>query len=251
MVLSIRKDEEIIRLLTGGQSMSLTTVIKNATKIVFLTGAGVSTPSGIPDYRSKGGIYDNGQEQPEYLLSRTCLEHEPEKFYHFVTTQMYYPQAQPNIIHQKMADITQKKAASIITQNVDGLHTKAGAKNVIEFHGSLYRIYCQHCQQLVDYQTYLQNMYHQSCSGILRPDIVLYGESIASEVLEKAIAAIATADLLLVCGTSLRVYPFAGLLAYRQPQAKLIAVNREKLDLPVGAEQLNMDASTAFAQLQI
>lgn len=101
MVLSIRKDEEIIRFLTGGQSMSLTTVIKNATKIVFLTGAGVSTPSGIPDYRSKGGIYDNGQEQPEYLLSRTCLEHEPEKFYHFVTTQMYYPQAQPNIIHQK------------------------------------------------------------------------------------------------------------------------------------------------------
>ncbi|MFT9452195.1 NAD-dependent protein deacylase [Liquorilactobacillus ghanensis] len=231
--------------------MSLTTEINKAAKIVFLTGAGVSTPSGIPDYRSKGGIYDNGQEQPEYLLSKTCLEQEPEKFYQFVTTQMYYPQAQPNIIHQKMSLITQKKSAIIITQNVDGLHVKAGAKQVIEFHGSLYRVYCQRCGQRVDYRQYLQNMYHINCGGILRPDIVLYEEPIAAKTLEKAVAAIIAADLLIVCGTSLRVYPFAGLLAYRQPQAGLIAINREKLDLPVGAEQLTMDATMAFEQLQI
>lgn len=231
--------------------MNLAAELSKAQQVVFLTGAGVSTPSGIPDYRSKGGLYDNGSQKPEYLLSRTCLLQEPQKFYDFVTHEMYYPQAKPNVIHQKMAQLTNQENAVIITQNVDGLHTKAGAKNVIEFHGNLYRIYCQKCHQQVAYQQYLQSMYHQGCGGILRPDIVLYEEPIKQQVLAAALLVMAEADLIVVCGTSLQVYPFAGLLQEAQPAAKIIAINQEKLDLPSNAVQLTADCAQEFAALKI
>ena len=231
--------------------MNLAAELSKAQQVVFLTGAGVSTPSGIPDYRSKGGLYDNGSQKPEYLLSRTCLIKEPQKFYDFVTHEMYYPQAKPNVIHQKMAQLTNQENAVIITQNVDGLHTKAGAKNVIEFHGNLYRIYCQKCHQPVAYQQYLKSMYHQGCGGILRPNIVLYEEPINQQVLAAALLVMAEADLIVVCGTSLQVYPFAGLLQEAQPAAKIIAINQEKLVLPPNAVQLTADCAQEFAALKI
>ncbi|KRL06188.1 NAD-dependent protein deacylase [Liquorilactobacillus oeni] len=228
--------------------MLLNDEMKKARQILFMTGAGVSTASGIPDYRSKNGLYSK-KENPEYLLSRTCLLENPELFYNFVTHKMYYPDAQPNIIHQKIAEATKKENAFVITQNVDGLHTAAGAENILEFHGSLKRVYCQKCRQKVAYQDYLRSMYHENCGGILRPDIILYEEKITPKIIEKAIAFVSKADLIIVCGTSLRVYPFAGLLEYRNKSAKLVAINREKLQMPIGSTQLITDASKIFAQL--
>ncbi|MDT3391582.1 MAG: NAD-dependent protein deacetylase, partial [Bacillota bacterium] len=138
--------------------LDLQATIKAAKFVTFLTGAGVSTPSGIPDYRSKNGLYAN-QQSPEYLLSTENLQQHPADFYQFVKENMYYPQAKPNVIHEKMAAISNEKGA-IVTQNVDGLHKAAGAKHVVEFHGNLYHIYCQKCHQDFGYQQYLTSDRH-------------------------------------------------------------------------------------------
>lgn len=232
--------------------MDLQTYLDQAQKMVFLTGAGVSTASGIPDYRSKGGLY-SGKERPEYLLSRTCLAKEPQKFYAFVK-KMYYPKAQPNVIHQKMAQLAQKGRAKIITQNIDDLHRQAGTPEdcLVEFHGNLYEIFCQKCgQRHLSYQDYLASPIHIGCGGVLRPDIILYEEGIPTSRLQRAIVAIQRADLLVVCGTSLVVYPFADLLEYRQSRAQVVALNREALSLPRGAQQIIGDAREQFAQVQV
>lgn len=225
-------------------------MIESARNIVFLTGAGVSTPSGIPDYRSKSGLYTQ-KANPEYLLSRTCLEQEPKKFYHFVSEHMYYPSAEPNVIHKKIAAASHICQAKVITQNVDGLHLSAGTENLVEFHGNLYQVYCQKCGKQVDYREYLKNMIHYGCGGILRPNIVLYEETIAQAVLHAAITMVRQADLLIICGTSLRVYPFAGLIRYRSSAAKIIAINREKIELPSGGSMILEDAVHAFEKLHI
>lgn len=231
---------------------ALNELIKKANQVVFLTGAGVSTASGIPDYRSKNGLYQTG-ERPEYLLSLTCLQKEPQKHYQFVKEKMFYPEANPNIIHQKMAQLCLKGRAKIVTQNVDGLHQKAGTPRdcLVEFHGNLYDIYCQKCGQKVPYESYLQSMVHAGCGGILRTNIVLYEEGIEQSRLLKALKAVNEADLIVVCGTSLVVYPFAGLLEYRQPQAKIVAVNREQISLPKGASLILADAQEVFSKIEI
>lgn len=221
--------------------------IDDAKYVTFLTGAGISTPSGIPDYRSKNGLY-SGRERPEYLLSHENLVQHPASFYDFVKTNMYFPEAKPNIIHEKMAEITNEKGA-IVTQNVDGLHTKAGAKNVVEFHGNLYDIYCQTCGERVSYRTYLENDHHQKDNGILRPNIVLYQEGIPQQALEGAVAAIEAADLIIVVGTSFQVYPFAALINYRQSDAKLVAVNKEVLKFDFPVTMIKGDAQEVFAKL--
>lgn len=143
---------------------NLKEAIKQAEHIVFLTGAGVSVPSGIPDYRSENGLYA-GMSSPEYMLSHTCLVREPEKFYQFVTENMYYPDAVPNTIHRKMAEIEAEKNVTVITQNIDGLHEKAGSKKVVNFHGSLYHCYCQKCGRSVSASDYLQSDIHADCGG--------------------------------------------------------------------------------------
>ncbi|GAF39406.1 NAD-dependent protein deacetylase, SIR2 family [Agrilactobacillus composti DSM 18527 = JCM 14202] len=221
--------------------------IEQAKHVTFLTGAGVSTPSGIPDYRSKGGLYA-GHQNPEYLLSHENLIQHPDSFYDFVKNNMYFPNAKPNIIHEKMAVISNEKG-SIVTQNVDGLHTKAGAKHVVEFHGNLYDIYCQTCGKHVDYKTYLTDYHHQEDGGILRPNIVLYQEGIPEKNLEGAVQAIEAADLIVVVGTSFKVYPFAALINYRSRNAKLVAVNKEKLDFDMPVEMIQGDAQDVFARL--
>ncbi|MDN6639573.1 MAG: NAD-dependent protein deacylase [Tetragenococcus sp.] len=230
----------------------LNDLLHEARKIVFLTGAGVSTASGIPDYRSKHGLYSTGGS-PEYLLSHPCLVNEPEKHYEFVKSNMIHPDAVPNVIHQKMASFTQNGKADIITQNVDGLHLAAGTKpeDLVEFHGNIYHIYCQKCGRTVTLEDYLSSMYHKNCGGILRTDIVLYEEAIDTEKIEKAVEAISQADLLVVVGTSFVVYPFASLIQYASPKAKMVAVNRDAITLPPNGKMIKGDAVKEFEQVEV
>ncbi|GAY74218.1 NAD-dependent protein deacylase [Lentilactobacillus kosonis] len=226
----------------------------NAKKITFLTGAGVSTPSGIPDYRSKNGLYTNNHhaaKPAEYYLSIDCLNQEPEVFYDFMMNNMYYPDAKPNVIHQKQAKFTKQRDAMVITQNIDGLYQKADTKRLVEFHGTLFDVYCLKCGEHVDYREYLDNMHHQNCGGILRPNIVLYGEGLAGENISRSIAAISTSDLIVIVGTSMKVYPFAGLIDYRIKNANVVVVNQEVLDLGFKTTMLKTDATAFFNDLQV
>ena len=220
----------------------------DANHIVFMTGAGVSTLSGIPDYRSKGGIYDGVALRPEYLLSATAFQNEPEKQYQFMIDNMYFPEAKPNVIHDKMAALTQANRAKIITQNVDDLHVKAGSKpeNLIRFHGSLYDIYAPHDGKKADYRDYLQSM-RRADGAILRPRITLY-EEMPFEV-ERSALWVREADLIVIVGTSFQVYPFAGLLQYASPQATVMSVNLEYIATPYSIDQIVGDAGDFFAAL--
>ncbi|EIM8287577.1 NAD-dependent protein deacylase [Listeria monocytogenes] len=226
----------------------LNEALKKAERIVFLTGAGVSVPSGIPDYRSKNGLYA-GMSSPEYMLSHTCLVREPEKFYQFVTENMYYPDAEPNAIHTKMAEIEAEKDVTIITQNIDGLHEKAGSKKVVNFHGSLYHCYCQKCGMSVTAQEYLKSDIHSGCGGVIRPDVVLYEEAISESAIDQSLAAIRQADLIVIVGTSFRVSPFCNLTDYRNKQARIFAVNKERISLPYPFEMMESDAMKVFAEI--
>lgn len=225
----------------------------SANQITFLTGAGISTPSGIPDYRSKGGLYttDTTDKPAEYYLSHDCLVNEPAIFYQYVMNNMYYPEAQPNVIHEKQAVLTRANRASIVTQNVDGLYQKSNAHHVAEFHGNLYDIYCQRCGKHVDYAAYANSMYHENCGGMLRPNIVLYGEGINEKTVMQSIQSVQAANLIVIVGTSMRVYPFAGLLDYRQPNAKVLVINQEELELPVPFIMQKMNALDFFNDLQV
>ena len=189
------------------------------------------------------GVY-HGLEAPEYLLSRECLQQEPQKFYDFVL-QLYHPDAQPNIIHQKMAQLAEKKTVRIVTQNIDGLHEKAGSSNCINFHGSLYQCTCCGCGQAVTWQEYLQSDRH-NCHGQIRPDVVLYGEGFTQNILTAAIEAVAQAELLVIVGTSFQVHPFCDLIHYKQTHAAILAVNQTEIYLPSAYHWLQEDASRLF-----
>ncbi|WP_290033483.1 NAD-dependent protein deacylase [Ligilactobacillus cholophilus] len=224
--------------------------IQNAKKVVFLTGAGVSTASGIPDYRSKQGIYANGKS-PEYMLSHDCLMNEPEAFHDFVVKNLYFPDAKPNVIHRKMAALANEGKAIVITQNVDNLYRKAGIDptKLIEFHGNLYDVYCQKCKQNVDWHEFIKDIHHQNCGGILRSHVVLYDEGIDPQNITKSIQALRSADLIVIVGTSFVVYPFAGLLQYRNPHSKVIAINKEPINIPSNGMMIVNDAVKEFAQV--
>ncbi|EAF2325608.1 NAD-dependent protein deacylase [Listeria monocytogenes] len=226
----------------------LNEALKKAEHIVFLTGAGVSVPSGILDYRSKNGLYA-GMSSPEYMLSHTCLVREPEKFYQFVTENMYYPDAEPNAIHTKMAEIEAEKDVTIITQNIDGLHEKAGSKKVVNFHGSLYHCYCQKCGMSVTAEEYLKSDIHSGCGGVIRPDVVLYEEAIPESAIDQSLAAIRQADLIVIVGTSFRVSPFCNLTDYRNKKARIFAVNKEQISLPYPFKMMESDAVKVFAEI--
>lgn len=234
-------------MIESAQVAELKENIKQAKHITFLTGAGVSTHSGIPDYRSKNGIYDGVTESPETILSEETLYNRPEFFYKFVMDNMYFPDAQPNEIHQKITEICNEKG-DLITQNVDSLDRKAGNKHLTEFHGSLYNIYCTKCHKAVTYVDYAQSFKHNDCGGIIRPGIVLYGEQINGDNLSRSVSAMEKADLVIISGTSFVVYPFAQLLSYRQPGAKVWAIN--KTEIPAaGISSIIADALDVFKQL--
>lgn len=220
-------------------------LIRESQRVTFLTGAGVSVASGIPDYRSMGGVYE-GIEEPEYLLSRSCLMEEPQKFYEFVK-QLYHPEAQPNVIHQKMAELAQNRAVKIVTQNIDQLHDKAGSQ-VINFHGSLYDCYCMACGQTVTVEDYLTSDCHYKCGGHIRPNVVLYEENLDSAIIESAIQAVEAGDVLVIVGTSFKVYPFSDLLRFKGG-SKVVVVNNEALSLAGDYLMITQDATGFFEEL--
>lgn len=222
----------------------------NAKNIVFLTGAGVSTASGIPDFRSANGLYTQNKNA-EYYLSHRYFEQDPEGFYEFCKDNLYFPDAKPNIIHIKQAAFTKEDRATVITQNIDNLYEMAGTKRLIDFHGNLFNVYCEKCHEQVPVEEYLKSRLHKTDGGALRPDVVLYDEGIKQVDIINSVQTMQTADLVVIVGTSMRVYPFAGLLEYRNPAAKVIAINQEALQLPIDFQMIQTDATKFFAELKV
>ena len=220
--------------------------IKAASAITFLTGAGVSTASGIPDYRSLQGVY-HGIEAPEYLLSRDCLLAEPGKFYQFVK-HLYHAEARPNVIHKKIATLEKQKKVWTVSQNIDGLHQQAGSRNLVNFHGSLYHCHCQKCGEKIPWQDYLQSDRHEVCGGQIRPEIVLYGEGFSQETLDLAVKAVSQADLIVIVGTSFQVHPFCDLIHYG-PDAEILAINQTSLTLPRAFAMVQCSGEEVFSLL--
>lgn len=221
-------------------------LIKKSQRIVFMTGAGVSTPSGIPDYRSMTGVY-KGIENPEYLLSHTCLMEEPEKFYDFVK-QLYHEEAMPNVIHQGMKKLETAHDVSIISQNIDGLHDKAGSQKVVNFHGNLNDCYCMACGQKVSSSQYLISSIHENCGGRVRPNVVLYEEGLSEEGIQSSVQWLEQADLVVIVGTTFKVYPFSGLIDYRNPKSKILVINNEPIYLQAPHLFIQESAETFFKE---
>lgn len=216
----------------------LNEMINSSKRIVFFGGAGVSTESGIPDFRSSDGIfsaYKGKNIQPEMIVSRSFFDSYPDEFFNFYRDRMIYEEAKPNAAHLKLAEMEKAgKLSAIITQNIDGLHTKAGSKNVYELHGSTSRNYCVDChkeystKEILDQGNDIPRCYE--CGGIVRPDIVLYEENLSDYILKKSINAISLADMLIIGGTSLLVYP-ADELIYYYSGHKLVVINKTPLEL--------------------
>lgn len=204
--------------------------INESDNIVFFGGAGVSTESGIPDFRSVDGLYNQQYAYPpETILSHSFFEKNPEEFYRFYHNKMLFPNAKPNAAHLKLAELERAgKLKAVVTQNIDGLHQAAGSVNVYELHGSVHRNYCMKCRQFydLDFMTKSEGVPHcPVCGGMIKPDVVLYEESLDQETIEAAVLAISRADMLIIGGTSLAVYPAAGLVRYYRGD-KLTLINK-------------------------
>lgn len=204
--------------------------IGESENIVFFGGAGVSTESGIPDFRSVDGLYNQKyDEPPETIISHSYFVRWPEKFFRFYKDKMIYPDALPNDGHRALARLEEQgKLRCVITQNIDGLHQKAGSKHVIELHGTTLKNYCMNCGKAfsVDYILAQEGVPHcDKCSGIVKPDVVLYEESLHDGDMEEAVSYIRKADMFIVGGTSLTVYPAAGLVDYYRGK-KLVLINK-------------------------
>ena len=206
--------------------------IDESNTIVFFGGAGVSTESGIPDFRSVDGLYHQQYAYPpETILSRSFYETSPEEFYRFYRAKMLCLDAQPNAAHRKLAELEAAgKLRAVITQNIDGLHQKAGSRNVLELHGSVLRNYCTRCGAFhgVEAVSETTGVPRCRCGGAIKPDVVLYEEGLDQDVLARAISAIRQAEVLIIGGTSLTVYPAAGLVHYYRGR-KLVVINKTEL----------------------
>ena len=204
-------------------------IVDESDNIVFFGGAGVSTESGIPDFRSTDGMYHQQYDYPpETILSHTFFMRKPEEFFRFYRDKMLVLDAKPNPAHQKLAEWErQGKLKAVITQNIDGLHQAAGSRKVLELHGSVLRNYCMKCGRFYDghFMREQEGIPRCSCGGMIKPDVVLYEESLDTGVLQEAVEYIQKADVLLVGGTSLVVYPAAGLIDYYRGN-KLVLINR-------------------------
>jgi len=203
--------------------------IEESDNIVFFGGAGVSTESGIPDFRSVDGLYNQKWAYPpETILSHTFFERDPEEFYRFYHEKLVIHGAEPNTAHKRLAELEREgKLKAVLTQNIDGLHQAAGSKEVLELHGSTHRCYCARCRKPYpeEYINECKGVPRCSCGGVVRPDVVLYEESLDEDVLTQSVRYIANADMLIIGGTSLAVYPAAGLINYYRGH-KLVLVNR-------------------------
>jgi NAD-dependent deacetylase len=196
-------------------------ILRNSNNIVFFGGAGVSTASNIPDFRSSNGLFSqrlNRSLTPEQMVSRTFFDRYPEEFYEFYKEKLIYPEAKPNNCHIALAKLEKMgKLKAIITQNIDGLHQMAGSQKVYELHGSIHRNYCRKCHSFYDVKYIIQSEgvpHCTHCKGIVKPDVVLYDEALDDEIVFNSIRAIENADTLIIGGTSLIVYPAAGLIDY-------------------------------------
>ncbi|MCL1949441.1 MAG: NAD-dependent protein deacylase [Turicibacter sp.] len=226
----------------------LARLIKLGQKIVFMTGAGVSTASGIPDYRSMECIYTKtGLKNPEYLLSRRAMKDDTDDFYKFIR-QLYRADATPNIIHQKMAKLSKDRDVTVITQNLDGLH-KIGGLHVVEFHGTLLTCHCEKCYRPVPQEAFLESWRHEGCGGIVRPDVVLYDEMIPPKAFDEAEQALQAADTVVIVGTTFQVHPFASLIYAAAVGAKILVINKEPIPFRGAFAEYIGDAAHVFELL--
>ena len=220
-------------------------IVEESDNIVFFGGAGVSTESGIPDFRSVDGLYNQKYKYPpETIISHSFYLRNPEEFYRFYKDKMIFPDAKPNKAHMKLAELEREgKLKAVITQNIDGLHQMAGSKNVIELHGSVHRNYCERCHAFYDLD-YIVNSDGvpkcEKCGGTVKPDVVLYEEALNDENMTNALRYISEADTLIIGGTSLVVYPAAGLIRYFRGR-KLVVINMSPTQSDANADLLIAD----------
>ena len=235
--------------------MELRQIINDSENIVFFGGAGVSTESGIPDFRSADGIYnqDLGREvSPEEMISHTFFVRHTADFYAFYKDKLIYPEAKPNDCHKALAALEQAgKLTAVVTQNIDGLHQMAGSKNVFELHGSVRRNYCVKCHKFFDETAVLQadGVPHcDHCGGVIKPDVVLYEEMLDEDVMDGAARAIMKADMLIIGGTSLVVYPAAGFVRYFRGR-HLVLINKSVTPMDDEAELvIHEDIATVMGE---
>ena len=218
---------------------ALQEIIDESKNIVFFGGAGVSTESGIPDFRSEDGLYhEKYSYPPERIISHSFFLTNPEVFYRFYKEKMLCLDAEPNAAHRKLAELEQVgKLKAVVTQNIDGLHQKAGSKIVYELHGSIHRNYCLRCHKFypAEFIKEAEGIPYCSCGGVIKPDVVLYEESLDSKTIEDAVTAITSADTLIIGGTSLVVYPAAGFIDYFRGK-HLVLINKAETGRTVQAD---------------
>lgn len=231
-------------------------IISESSNIVFFGGAGVSTESGIPDFRSVDGLYHQQWEYPpETILSHTFFMRKPEEFYRFYKAKMLCDTAKPNAAHLKLAELEKAgKLKAVITQNIDNLHQMAGSRNVLELHGSVYRNYCMKCCTSYDF-AYMKAAKGvpkcEKCGGIIKPDVVLYEESLDNGTITRAVQAIAEAEVLIIGGTSLAVYPAASLIDYFSGK-HLVVINRDATPRDRMADLvINEPIGQVFSQIRV
>ncbi len=232
---------------------ALQSMIEQSDNIVFFGGAGVSTESGIPDFRSRDGLYNQKYKfPPESIISHTFFVHRPEEFYEFYRDRMLALEAEPNAAHLFLARLEAAgKLKAVVTQNIDGLHQAAGSKNVFELHGSVHRNYCMRCGRFYDaeYIKESSGIPRCACGGIIKPDVVLYEEGLDARVVEGAVSAISSADMLIVGGTSLVVYPAAGFIEYFRGK-RLVVINKSPTPADARAQLvINDGIAKVFSQL--
>lgn len=228
-------------------------LVEASDNIVFFGGAGVSTESGIPDFRSKDGLYNQKYDYPpEEILSHTFFVRKTEEFYKFYRDKLNSLKYEPNITHIKLAELEKSgKLKAVITQNIDGLHQKAGSCNVLELHGSVLRNYCAKCGRFYGAEAVFEGsgVPKCECGGVIKPDVVLYEEPLNNDVVEKSVAAIAAADLMIVAGTSLTVYPASGLINYFRGK-NLVLINRDATPYDSAANLvINESLGKVFAEI--
>ena len=221
------------------ENEELQKIIDDSSRIVFFGGAGVSTESGIPDFRSADGLYHQEYKySPEQIISHSFFLRYPEAFYEFYKDKMMYLDAKPNSAHLKLAELEKAgRLLAVVTQNIDGLHQIAGSKKVYELHGSIHRNYCMKCGKFYD-ADFIKNsdgVPHCECGGIVKPDVVLYEEGLDQNVTQRAVMAISMADTLIIGGTSLVVYPAAGFVDYFHGK-HLVVINKSETGKNVNAE---------------
>lgn len=232
-------------------------MVKESDNIVFFGGAGVSTESGIPDFRSVDGLYNQKYDYPpETILSHSFYIKYPEEFYRFYRDKMLCLTAEPNITHKKLAELEAAgKVKAVVTQNIDGLHQLAGSKRVLELHGSVHRNYCRKCGKGFDAE-YVRDYLGKvplcdACGGTIKPDVVLYEEGLDQQTLEDAVFYISHADLLIIGGTSLAVYPAAGLIDYYRGN-KLVLINKSTTPMDARADLLiQAGLGDVFGQIEV